>query len=189
MSTIIGNFGLDYPRNLSNKQKREALEKINEKANKIIDQFFSNQKENAPIFDTNNRLTRTYGRYSPTTNKIEMSGQFTKVALFLAKDEDLFEKVLKHELAHWYLHKSGRSYRDGDEEFEKMLSYIGSVSSGATDQKLRLAPITPLLAFKVRSECEKCGASSFSTRKLNGKYVHTSCGGLLVDKELVLVKS
>lgn len=189
MSTIIGNFGLDYPRTISGKQKIEALEKINEMGDKIIDQFFSNQEANAPTFHINNRLTRTYGRYFPGGNKIEMSGQFTKIALYLAKDEALFEKVLKHELAHWYLHKSGRKYGDGEPEFEKLLSYIGSLSSGSTNKKLQLAPTTPLLSFRVRSECDKCGASTFSNRRLNNRYTHSNCGGLLVDKELVVVKS
>lgn len=189
MSTIVRNFSLDYPRTISGKQKIEALEKINEMGDKIIDQFFSSQETNAPTFFINNRLTRTYGRYFPSENKIEMSGQFTKIALYLAKDESLFEKVLKHELAHWYLYKSGRKYSDGEPEFEKLLSYIDSLSSGTTNKKLQLAPTTPLLSFKVHSECDKCGASNFSNRRLNNRYTHVDCGGLLVDKELVVVKS
>lgn len=189
MSTIVGNFSLDYPRTISGEQKIEALEKINKMGDKIIDQFFSSQETNAPTFFINNRLTRTYGRYFPSENKIEMSGQFTKIALYLAKDEFLFEKVLKHELAHWYLYKSGRKYSDGEPEFEKMLSYIDSLSSGATNKKLRLAPTTPLLTFKVYSECDKCGTPNLSNRRLNNRYIHASCGGLMVDKELVIVKS
>lgn len=189
MPTIIGNYDLDFPRNISAKQKSEALKKINEMGNKIIDQFFSNQKVNAPTFEINNRLTRAYGRYFPSENKIEMSGQLTKVAFYLVKDEVLFEKVLKHELAHWFLHKSGKKYDDGEYEFEKLLSDIDSLSSGTTNKRLQLAPTTPLLAFKVRSECEKCGESSFSNRRLNNRYVHRGCGGALIDKELVLVKS
>lgn len=187
--SVIGSFSLDYPRTISGKQKTEALEKINEIGDKIISQFFSDQRANAPTFYINNRLSRTYGRYFPFMNKIEMSGEFTKVALYMAKDEDLFEKVMKHELAHWYLHKSGRRYDDGVPEFEKLLSDIGSLSSGAVDKRLQLAPPTPLLAFRVRSECEKCGASTYSNRRLNNRYRHSDCGGLLVDKELVLVKS
>ena len=189
MSTIIGSYDLDFSRTISAKQKSEALKKINEMGNKIIDQFFSNQKLNTPTFQINNRLTRTYGRYFPGGNKIEMSGQFTKIALYLAKDEILFEKVLKHELAHWFLHKSGKKYNDGEPEFEKLLSYIDSLSSGSTNKRLQLAPTTPLLAFRVRSECEKCGDSCFSNRRLNNRYAHTGCGGVLIDKELVLVKS
>lgn len=187
--SVIGSFSLDYPRTISGKQKTEALKKIYEMSDKIINQFFSDQEVNAPTFFINNRLSRTYGRYFPAMNKIEMSGEFTKVALYLAKDEDLFEKVMKHELAHWYLHKSGRRYDDGTPEFEKLLSDIGSLSSGAVDKRLQLAPPTPLLAFRVRSECEKCGASTYSNRRLNNRYRHSDCGGLLVDKELVLVKS
>lgn len=187
--SIIGSFDLNYPRSIGGNQKTEALKKIYELRDKIISQFFSDQETNAPTFFINNRLSRTYGRYFPGLNKIEMSGEFTKVALYLAKDEDLFEKVMKHELAHWYLHKCGRRYDDGDPEFERLLSDIGSLSSGATDKRLQLAPPTPLLSFRVRSECDKCGVSSFSNRRLNNRYIHTDCGGLLVDKELVLVKS
>lgn len=189
MSTIVGNFSLDYPRTISGEQKIEALEKINKMGDKIIDQFFSSQETNAPTFFINNRLTRTYGRYFPSENKIEMSGQFTKIALYLAKDESLFEKVLKHELAHWYLHKSGRKYSDGEPEFEKMLVEIDSLSSGATNKNLQMAPVTPIISFRVHSVCEKCGASSFSNRRTNGRYMHTGCRGILIDKELVLVKS
>ena len=187
--SVIGSFSLDYPRTISGEQKTEALKKIYEIGDSIINEFFHDQERSAPTFYINNRLSRTYGRYFPGLNKIEMSGEFTKVALFLAKDEDLFEKVMKHELAHWYLHKSGRRYDDGAPEFEKLLSDIGSLSSGAVDKRLQLAPPTPLLAFRVRSECEKCGASTYSNRRLNNRYRHSDCGGLLVDKELVLVKS
>ena len=187
--SVIGSFSLDYPRTISGEQKTEALKKIYEIGDSIINEFFHDQERSAPTFYINNRLSRTYGRYFPGLNKIEMSGEFTKVALFLAKDEDLFEKVMKHELAHWYLHKSGRRYDDGTPEFEKLLSDIGSLSSGVVDKRLQLAPPTPLLAFRVRSECEKCGASTYSNRRLNNRYRHSDCGGLLVDKELVLVKS
>ena len=188
MSTT-GSFDLDYPRSIIGKQKAEALTKIYELGDKIISQFFPDQEANAPTFFINNQLSRTYGRYFPGLNKIEMSGEFTKIALYLAKDEDLFEKVMKHELAHWYLHKCGRRYDDGEPEFEELLSQIGSFSSGATNKRLQLAPETPLLAFMVRSECDKCGESNFSNRRLNNRYIHTDCGGLLVDKELVIVKS
>lgn len=174
-----GVFPLDYQRSLTPKEKKEELVKLTSLGEKVVEEFFPSMINRTPVFEINNRLSSTYGQfiYGKTDNGVvQISGRLIKVVRALQREEILI-KVLKHELAHWFLWITGKPFSDGDEGFEKLLLEIGSVSSGATNDKFRLAPKVDLLSFKVVGECEKCGHKSYFNNRSKVGYVHTKNNG------------
>lgn len=183
-------FPDSYNINISPKEKEGVLAEICSMGEKIILDYFSDiSPAFRPTFKINNRLSSCYGRFIIDSNIIELSGRLSKATLLVERTQGvpLLEKVLKHELAHWYLYMKKQPFDDGDEIFEKLLVEIGSFSSGATRSKLAYAPKLPNFGFKHSATCEKCGYVSFSNSRFNGRYSHTDCGGLFLDEKIVFL--
>lgn len=184
---VIERYDLDYNRSLNGKGKAQAEVILVSMRDKVIEEYFQDLEHLTPKIVINNRITSAYGRYNLLTNIVEISGYFMKASLEI-KDLSELEKTVKHELAHWFLYKSKKDYRDGDETFEKLLAEIGASSSGAVHKsKVHCEPLKPL-SYMVEGECEKCGVIMYSGSKTNGRFLHKDCGGLIVDKCIALVR-
>lgn len=188
---IVKEFPNSYNMNISPKEKEGVLAEICSISEKIILDYFSEiNPAFRPTFEVNNRLSSCYGRFIVNSNTIQLSGRLCKAALLVERNQGvpLLEKVLKHELAHWFLFMKKQPFDDGNEVFEKLLVEIGSFSSGATRAKLAYAPTLPNFGFKHSATCEKCGHISFANNRYNGKYSHgDGCGGFLSDEKIVFL--
>ena len=188
---IVKEFPNSYNMSISPKEKEGVLAEICSISEKIILDYFSEiNPAFRPTFEVNNRLSSCYGRFIVNSNTIQLSGRLCKAALLVERNQGvpLFEKVLKHELAHWFLFMKKQPFDDGNEVFEKLLVEIGSFSSGATRAKLAYAPQLPSFGFKHSATCEKCGDISFGNTRFNGRYTHGGgCGGFLSDEKIVFL--
>lgn len=188
---IVKEFPNSYNMNISPKEKEGVLAEICSISEKIILDYFSEiNPAFRPTFEVNNRLSSCYGRFIVNSNTIQLSGRLCKAALLVERNQGvpLLEKVLKHELAHWFLFMKKQPFDDGNEVFEKLLVEIGSFSSGATRAKLAYAPQLPNFGFKHSATCEKCGDISFGNTRFNGRYTHGGgCGGFLSDEKIVFL--
>lgn len=172
MQRFPGNYNI----NLTPKEKEEEYPKLKRMMDSCINSYFSDKADFAPTLELNNRLSSSRGRYHPFDNKIDVSGKEVKASRVL-DSYDHIEKVIKHELAHWYLHKKKRNYLDGSPEFEKLLQWIGSFSSGSTNKKLQFAPKMPDFGFYNLSICEECGREFLTGQKIGKRSTHRDCGG------------
>lgn len=184
---VLKRFPLDFQRNLTQKEKREEQQKLNQLEADIIGKYFFDQALNAPLISINGRLTRCQGRYFGE-NKIEISGYLCKASK-LIEDYSFLEVVLKHELAHWYLDIQDKICDDGSPEFEQLLAKIGSKSSASTKANLQYTKPISSFGFQIESECRECGKKLYSSNKTNGKWLHKKCHGSIVDKYVVIVDS
>lgn len=188
---IVAEYPLGFSRSLSTKkEKEEGLAVIQKIVAENLDKCFPNNKNfPLPSFVINNRTTRTAGSFTPKLNKIEISGYSLKASILSNSFEDIKGTIL-HELTHWYLYFSKGQYRDGEAEFEEYLAKINAPTSSATKNSLRRSTTeSQFIGFLYKGNCEKCGKEYLNSRPMNGKYAHSNCGGLLIDKAIVLAKS
>lgn len=86
----------------------------------------------------NGRLKRTLGWFRIVTTKRGNIVESKKIYIEISKklvignieNIEIIEKILKHELCHWYLYtyNNQEGFEDGDEIFENELVRIGSIS-------------------------------------------------------------
>ncbi|WP_242248895.1 protein sprT [Bacillus cereus group sp. BfR-BA-01328] len=74
------------------------------------------------VFDPYEPLETTYlGAYHAGTESLIFRSEF-----LILVEENEFEKILLHELCHWYLHITGEEYRDRDVRFAEELIKVGA---------------------------------------------------------------
>ncbi|MED2454514.1 protein sprT, partial [Bacillus thuringiensis] len=74
------------------------------------------------VFDPYEPLEPTYlGAYHAGTESLIFRSEF-----LILVEENEFEKILLHELCHWYLHITGEEYRDRDVRFAEELIKVGA---------------------------------------------------------------
>ncbi|MGA9173663.1 MAG: SprT family protein [Thermoactinomyces sp.] len=70
----------------------------------------------------NPRLRTTGGRYCLESHAIEMNPRYLEEC-----GEDLFQKMILHELCHYHLHLQGKGYRHRDADFKYWLQRVGGL--------------------------------------------------------------
>lgn len=97
---------------------------------------------------------RQYGRFVPESNTIYIASQ-----LYLNEQRTEFaNKVILHELCHWYSFQNGLEYHDGVTPFESFLQEYGAITNGNyayTDEKVAFHDKIEVM------ECEKCKQAQF----------------------------
>ncbi len=119
----------------------------------------------------NGRLRSTGGRYFMNTGHIEISWKY-----YEAYGEHETEKVIKHELCHYHLHRERRGYRHRDPEFRELLQKVGATRFCKTlpGAARRTQP------YRYKLQCMACSTEYLRKRKVNPKkYVCGKCRGSL----------
>ncbi|SJZ83608.1 SprT-like protein [Pilibacter termitis] len=114
----------------------------------------------------NNRLKTTGGRYDLKTHDLDFNPKVLEV-----HGEEIFSKIIKHELCHYHLHLQGQGFQHKDSTFKQLLKQVGGLR------------FTPPIEEKKRLtyQCKKCGQLFFRQRKMNTKkYACGKCGGGIV---------
>lgn len=122
-------FESKYIRLATNKEVEEMrrycpinIEWIKEKADYLIETHWGISDRPKFILNPIETLERHYkGVFDSTTNTIIFRSEF----LSLEKDNGEIEKILLHELCHWYLFMIGEDWRDEDVRFAKELVRVG----------------------------------------------------------------
>lgn len=185
----IKRLPLDFSTSIPAREKREAELHLKSEVEQIVGEHFSDMAHKTPPIEINNRLKSCYGRFWEGENKIDIAGVLVK-AYQMTGNISYLRKILKHELAHWYLCKKGEPFDDGDVGFEELLVQIDSFSSGATSSSRSFAPRIHMFGFMVVVECEKCGATFYESRRTRtGVKTHKKCGGRCPDVAMALVES
>lgn len=169
-------YPLSFNINLTSQEREEATSFLKKLCEEIALEYHLITSSGLPVVVPNNRLSRAHGRFIPFENKIDISGKMIK-ASFIEEDFTHLVKVLKHELAHWYLYKTGGNFNDGHEEFEALLVKLDSISSGSTNPKLQLAPAMEQFGFYYDCKCKSCGALLQPLHRPTVNSYHSDCGG------------
>ncbi|QIC46266.1 protein sprT [Lysinibacillus sphaericus] len=102
------------------------VEWVENKMEQLIDTHWGLSDKPNVIFDPTEVLERPYnGVYDSTINTII----FRSELLSLIKDIKEIEKILLHELCHWYLFTIGENWRDKDVRFAKELIRVGAIET------------------------------------------------------------
>lgn len=97
------------------------IEWFRNKAKVIIQQNWDINAIPEFIIDPEEELERLYlGAYDVNFKAIIFRSEF-----LILKDIETIEKILIHELCHWYLHITGQSYRDEDVRFAQEVILLG----------------------------------------------------------------
>jgi Uncharacterized protein conserved in bacteria len=123
----------------------------------------------------NRRLKATGGRYFTKSHHIEISPH--QLAAF---GEEETEKIIKHELCHYHLHIMKRGYQHRDEDFKKLLAYVGgSRYCNSLPERAAKAP----MPYKYKLVCHSCGMEYPRKRRLDpARYACGKCRGKLFLK-------
>lgn len=128
----------------------------------------------------NRRLKATGGRYFTKSHDIEISPHQLET---FGKEET--EKIIKHELCHYHLHLLKRGYKHRDDDFKKLLAYVGG--SRYCQSLPDRAGRTPE-PFRYKLVCTNCGCEYLRRRRVNpAKYACGKCRGKLFIKTLDLL--
>lgn len=123
----------------------------------------------------NGRLKATGGRYFTKSHHIEISPH--QLVAFGVEET---EKIIKHELCHYHLHIMKRGYQHRDEDFKKLLAYVGgSRYCNSLPERAAKAPAP----YKYMLVCHNCGTEYPRKRRLDPtRYVCGKCRGKLFLK-------
>lgn len=116
----------------------------------------------------NSRLRSTGGRYLLNTHDIEINPK--QYEHFGIKE---IEKIIKHELCHYFLHIEGKGYQHRDKDFRQLAQKVGAP---------RFCSPTESYDKRVNYEymCSKCQQTFFRIRRVNVKKMRCGkCGGSL----------
>ena len=117
----------------------------------------------------NKRLKTTGGRFFPHDGHIDFNP-----LLFERYSEEIYRKVVRHELCHYHLYFQGKGFKHKDKDFKTLLKEVDG---------LRFCP--PLHDHKKDLEyfCQYCGQIYFRKRRLDTKrFVCGKCRGKLILK-------
>ena len=116
----------------------------------------------------NRRLRATGGRYFLKTHHIEFPW-----AHYQAYGKEEVEKIIKHELCHYHLHRQGRGFRHRDPEFQALLQKTGGsrYCRPLTRTGRRPEPIRYLL------RCRQCEAVYYRKRKVTHPDMYAAGAG------------
>lgn len=132
--------------------------------------YFNAPFEHRAFF--NNRLQTTGGRYNLRTHNLDFNPKILNVF-----GQETFLGIVKHELCHYHLHKENRNFRDGDLEFQELLTEIGG---------LRYTPsieMTQESVWRWAYQCKKCSHVIYRKRRFNlKKFVCANCNGHFAAK-------
>ena len=85
--------------------------------------------------------------------------------------EEIFRKIVRHELCHYHLYFEGKGYKHSDADFKELLRKVDG---------LRYAPSLAKKEQFYRYRCQKCGQEYHRKRRVNTKkYVCGRCHGKL----------
>lgn len=115
----------------------------------------------------NKRLQSTGGRFFPKDGHLDFNPKLLEVY-----GEDLFRKIVRHELCHYHLYFEKKGYKHGDRDFKELLKTVNG---------LRFAPPLPNNRRKYQYSCQTCGHIYWRKRQIDTqKYRCGFCkGGLL----------
>jgi SprT-like protein len=118
----------------------------------------------------NPRLRTTGGRYHLKDHRIEMNPRYLEEC-----GEEVFAKMILHELCHYHLHLLGKGYRHRDADFKAWLNHVGGLFYAPA---LKWESRHPVPKYELK--CKRCGRISYRQRKLDPKrYVCGVCRGPL----------
>ncbi|MDT2748198.1 SprT family protein [Streptococcus parauberis] len=114
----------------------------------------------------NNRLKTTGGRFFPNDGHLDFN-----LNLYEEFGPEIFRKIVRHELCHYYLYMAKKGFRHRDQDFKDLLAQVDG---------LRYAPISQKLN-KIHYICKSCGHHFTRRRQINTrKYVCGFCQGKIV---------
>lgn len=114
----------------------------------------------------NARLRTTGGRFFSADGHLDFNPK-----LYEAFGEDVFRKIVRHELCHYHLYFEGKGYKHSDVDFKELLRKVDG---------LRYAPSLVKKEQFYRYRCQKCGQEYHRKRRVNTKkYVCGRCHGKL----------
>lgn len=114
----------------------------------------------------NARLRTTGGRFFPADGHLDFNPK-----LYEAFGEEIFRKIVRHELCHYHLYFEGKGYKHSDADFKELLRKVDG---------LRYAPSLAKKERFYRYRCQKCGQEYHRKRRVNTKkYACGRCHGKL----------
>ena len=114
----------------------------------------------------NARLRTTGGRFFPADGHLDFNPK-----LYEAFGEEIFRKIVRHELCHYHLYFEGKGYKHSDADFKELLRKVDG---------LRYAPSLVKKERFYRYRCQKCGQEYHRKRRVNTKkYACGRCHGKL----------
>ncbi|KXT76268.1 putative metallopeptidase (Zinc) SprT family [Streptococcus sp. DD12] len=117
----------------------------------------------------NNRLRTTGGRFFPKDGHLDFN---PKVLEELG--QEIFRKIVRHELCHYHLYYAKKGYRHQDADFKRLLAQVDG---------LRYMPPLPSQqkTYKYRYICSHCGQEYLRQRRMNlQRYRCGHCRGRLI---------
>jgi hypothetical protein len=94
---------------------------IKSKSEAFIQKYWDTNKRPNIILDPDEEIEKSYyGAYEPSTESLIFRSEFLSIL-----EVEQFEKILLHELCHWYLHVSGEEFRDKHVRFAKEIIRLG----------------------------------------------------------------
>lgn len=142
---------------------------LNEYVRKVSREDFGKEFRHEAYW--NRRLKTTGGRFFPKDGHLDFNPRYYEA------DQDLFRKIVRHELCHYHLYFEKKGYHHKDRDFKELLQAVDGV---------RYAPPLALPdAISYLYRCQQCGQVYPRKRRVNiAKYRCGRCRGLLtvVDK-------
>lgn len=116
----------------------------------------------------NPRLKTTGGRYHLMSHNLD----FNPLVYEYYGQEEL-EKVIKHELCHYHLHRQGKGYHHRDKDFRELLKQTGGTRF--------VPPLAPKNQRKTQHyECVVCQHRYTRKKRMNVANYRCQCGGELI---------
>lgn len=114
----------------------------------------------------NKRLKTTGGRFHPKDGHLDFNPKHYEVF-----GEEVFRKIIRHELCHYHLFFEKKGYRHKDRDFKELLEKVGGI---------RYAPGLPSTS-RYQYNCQNCGQVYYRQRRINlTTYVCGKCCGKLL---------
>lgn len=118
----------------------------------------------------NHRLRTTGGRFFPSDKHLDFNPKYLE-----CYGDDIFRKIVRHELCHYHLYCQGKGYKHRDNAFKNLLQKVDG---------LRYAPNIPSDKSRYLYECYQCGQQYFRQRRISlERYRCRKCRGHLLRQK------
>ncbi|SDO47014.1 SprT-like protein [Streptococcus equinus] len=118
----------------------------------------------------NKRLRTTGGRFFPADGHLDFNPKILETF-----GDDIFRKIVRHELCHYHLYFEGKGYKHADADFKELLQKVDG---------LRYAPTMARNEHFHYYKCQNCGQNYRRKRRVNTqKYRCGRCHGKLIKVE------
>ncbi|MGT2887623.1 SprT family protein [Streptococcus didelphis] len=117
----------------------------------------------------NKRLKTTGGRFFPLDGHLDFNYN-----LYQEFGQEVFRKIVRHELCHYHLYFENKGYQHGQKDFKDLLKKVDG---------LRYAPSSKQKRPQLVYVCCKCQHLFYRKRRLDtSKYVCGICKGKLLER-------